>query len=587
MILLIRIFIKYSILGLLLVFYLFNNNHLIAQQSKHKLEPYTNQKGDLYWPKSQPIYIFIADNPEGNNNIKLKSKGTPKYANPFYFDTEGINFIRTRHAVDPTTRTIVQPRLEVLFEIYADGKPPISTLEFKNTESYTNKDTIYYGKKLDMHINVIDYQSGIKNTYYALNDTIFKIYDKNIAINEQGIYNLKYYSVDNVGNSEKVLSQVFVVDASAPKTYYNISGAEIKDSIISEKSKISLLVNDDLVGVKKTYFKIDDRQLVEYNGKNINISQLEDGYHTINYYSIDKLDNTEQIQSFSFYLDKTAPIVSSDILGDKFTVDNKVYFSGRTKLNLIAIDNKAGVKNILYAFDKGDYQLFTDPIYLPDLQGEHIIHFYATDNVGNRNKEEQENLKHSTNRIYVDLNGPSLSSLFKGKTFKVRDTTYINSQTELILKGHDKESGLKNIKYLLNTNQEEILYTGALKFEEKGFYQLNYFGYDNVNNRNIGKTYFVVDNQGPEIFIHFSSLPFSSTENNRNIYSSALKVYLAATDAQTGTNKIFYSINGGPQKNYAGVISGFLPEKDYKLKVFAEDNLDNKHSKDIEFKIEK
>jgi hypothetical protein len=63
--------------------------------------------------------------------------------------------------------------------------------------------------------------------------------------------------------------------------------------------------------------------------------------------------------------------MSADVLGVRFIVGDRIYFSGRTKLKLTAVDKKLGVKEIKYFIDDmgGAY---SDPFYLPSKAGRHI-----------------------------------------------------------------------------------------------------------------------------------------------------------------------------------------------------------------------
>ena len=61
---------------------------------EHEKTTYTGEDGKLYWNKDLPVYINISPEPDTKGH-KLKSERHAKYTNPFYFDTEGINFIRT------------------------------------------------------------------------------------------------------------------------------------------------------------------------------------------------------------------------------------------------------------------------------------------------------------------------------------------------------------------------------------------------------------------------------------------------------------------------------------------------------------
>ena len=102
------------------------------------------------------------------------------------------------------------------------------------------------------------------------------------------------------------------------------------------------------------------------------------------FYATDNVGNVEQSQKYNFYLDKTPPVLIDELLGDTYFVNGKEYTSGRSKLKLTAIDNKAGVKEIYYTTNGKFYQLYTEPFYLPSVAGAMQINFYAVDNVSNK-----------------------------------------------------------------------------------------------------------------------------------------------------------------------------------------------------------
>ena len=52
----------------------------------HKIKSYTSEDGKLFWNKELPMYLFIADNPQGNNLNKLESENQAQYANPLLFN---------------------------------------------------------------------------------------------------------------------------------------------------------------------------------------------------------------------------------------------------------------------------------------------------------------------------------------------------------------------------------------------------------------------------------------------------------------------------------------------------------------------
>ena len=99
----------------------------------------------------------------------------------------------------------------------------------------------------------------------------------------------------------------------------------------------------------------------------------------------------------------------------------------------------------------------------------------------------------------------------------------------------------------------------------------------------------VEDNTGPEIFFRFSILS-EKTKNidgaNYSIYPNHVVLFLSSTDSSVGFDKLLYSVNGAPDKDYTSLITGFQKNKVYKINVTSVDKLGNKSQKTIEFYIE-
>jgi hypothetical protein len=192
--------------------------------------------------------------------------------------------------------------------------------------------------------------------------------------------------------------------------------------VISSSTKIYFTPTDSISGVAKTFFRFDDEPPRLYTGGILDFNYLNDGEHTLYWYSMDNVRNNEPEQKFEFYLDKTAPIMSADVLGDKFIANDRVYFSGRTKLKLTAVDNKAGIKEVRYSIDGGEFRPYIDPFYLPSKSGIHIIRYYALDNMENEGAGARDakfdEYKHNVSAVYVDLTGPALRHTYLGPKFQ-------------------------------------------------------------------------------------------------------------------------------------------------------------------------
>lgn len=561
-----------------------------AQQLDHKAKSHQSDDGTVYWNKSMPVYVRIASTPE-DKGVLLKNDQQANYTNPIYFDTEGINYIRTRNAVDNQTLKQVLPVQEVLLPVYADGQAPVSKANYLNTERLRADNVEYFGKGLIIELLSADAVSGVESIYYSLGGKPYVKYTSNIPINIPGDNVLKYYAVDFVGNVEFENEKHITVDHEEPISSFLSEGPQI-DNTFTFGSKFYINAVDSASGVKNTYYKFDDAPYQKYQNKGININHLEDGHHKLTYYSIDHVNNQETEKTYQLFFDKSAPLMAADILGDRFIVDEQIYFSGRTKLKLTAVDNRVGVKQIKYSINNEAFKSYENPFYLPNKTGSHLIRYYAEDNFGNKTNDDKTSgsfheYEHFATKVYVDLTGPNLHYGFEGELLETRDTVFVNSNTKLIFEAHDTESGLQKITYSLEGSAEEFQYLQPISFEKKGYHAVDFYGYDNVNNRNVSHLNMFVDNIGPQIFCHFSSEPHEKSDNNRLIYSPNVNIYLAATDDHSGLRNIYYTINGSKEQIYGKQIRGLKRNEDYVLVIRAVDNLGNDITKEISFSTAK
>ena len=97
------------------------------------------------------------------------------------------------------------------------------------------------------------------------------------------------------------------VDKSPPSTSINYTAyTHAGKDWLSAASPISLLAIDEESNVTATSYKIDDGSWQTYDHP-FNLSSLDDGPHTIQYFSTDYFGNEEDVKSQTVYLDTTAP----------------------------------------------------------------------------------------------------------------------------------------------------------------------------------------------------------------------------------------------------------------------------------------
>lgn len=172
-------------------------------------------------------------------------------------------------------------------------------------------------------------------------------------------------------------------------------------AIFSPRSSFTLSQSDALSGVDYTSFSFDNGS--KKYGTSVSLSALSDGDHTITWYSEDEVDNTEKVNTYKFYLDRIAPISQIAIQGD-LCEKSYDYISQRSKFNLRASDNKAGVQSIEYPINGGAYSTFNSALNLPNENGLVTVRFRATDKVNNRSAS-------TAKTYYLDNVAPSTASM--------------------------------------------------------------------------------------------------------------------------------------------------------------------------------
>jgi hypothetical protein len=142
-----------------------------------------------------------------------------------------------------------------------------------------------------------------------------------------------------------------------------------------------------------------------------------DGTYTIEYYSLDALNNQEDTHSQTYVLDNTPPTTIPTI-GDPKYVSGGTYVSPDTPFTLTATDTGSGVKLINYRINSASYDsgwlTYTNPFNLAALpDGKYTISFKSTDNV------ENVEATHSFTVIFFSWNYIFQDSYGRGTTLKI------------------------------------------------------------------------------------------------------------------------------------------------------------------------
>ncbi|MGD2034604.1 MAG: hypothetical protein PVF73_06090 [Bacteroidales bacterium] len=569
-----------------------------AQEKPEKKVYISDENNRLYVNKDLGIYLWLSTSPDPNaEKVRLVSDSSDRYSNPMYFDTEGYNTVRSPWRVDTVTKKTVYPRGDIIFEVYADGIPPSSRSAYHSSVYKLIGGNKYYSPDLRIELRSHDAVSGVKSTSCSLNGNPYAIYDKALEKFKEGMNTLRFYSIDHVGNMEQEKEDIFYMDTRPPVTEFEIDNLG-NEKYVSSKTTIKLISKDSLSGVKGIYYRINDGKQIKYY-RPIPVSALgsEDG--TITFFAEDYLGNREKEQviggkgtyqrpgesseasdvTFEFYVDNDPPEVELSVENDLYKGKYN-FVSARSKFNIEATDEKAGVGKTVYSINSYNIDIpYTQPFTI-EKEGLKYLRLKAVDYVKNESPVQ-------LHTYFCDTDPPNTNIVIGSPKFSSRDTLFISGKTEISFASSDNQSGLKSVSYSLNgTDFKE--YSTPFTIEKPGLQTISYHASDNVNNKNDIKTRLVfLDNKPPVIHYHFSveSIGRKTVRDEvYTIYPTNTMLYIAATDASSGGEKILYKINDGNTRS-DNPLRGLAPGN-YHIEIEAFDVLGNKSAEIIKFAIE-
>lgn len=574
--------------------FLFSSNLIKAQeQLTTEKKVVFGQNGEMYINKDLGIYLWLSTSPdEGSAKHRLLSDSTTRFTNPMYLDTEGYNTLRSPSAVDTNTKRTVFPLRDIIFEVYADGLAPVSDFKLIGGSTRYLQGKRYYGGSVKALLKSNDAVSGVEKSYYSIDNASYKIFTDTLSFATDGEKSVKFYSTDRVGNREVAKEKKFTIDNTAPKSEYEIVGM-LNEKFVSPDSKIRLTSEDKLIGVKTIYYKINNGTPKVYSSP-IPVSWLGSQDGQLTFWAVDHLNNKEEKKviggnipgtkedsgnMFEFYVDKDAPKVVVDFEG-QFSKGKYTYVSKDTKLKVNANDDKSGVDKINYSINtKAVDQKYDNWIEFSE-EGVAYIRINATDYVGNTSATVVKT-------VYVDSKAPTTKLALLSPKHKVKDTLFVTNNTKITLSSSDNASGVSKV-YFSYANKQEKEYKEPFTLEGEKSATISYWAIDNVGNKeDIKKLEVFIDNNPPEIYHHYSSTAIGTKkvrEEEYTIYPSDVKLYVAATDKESGGEKVTYKINDGVVKSN-NPISGFTPGN-YEVEITAYDVLGNSSQSTVKFAIE-
>ncbi|MFG2626351.1 OmpL47-type beta-barrel domain-containing protein [Streptomyces sp. NPDC048473] len=247
--------------------------------------------------------------------------------------------------------------------------------------------------------------------------------------------------------------------------------------------------------------------------------------------------------------DTTAPETSAKVDGDK-NADGA--YIGQATVTVSATDDSSGVDTVEYAVGAdGAWQPYTTPIVVNEV-GTHTIRYRATDKAGNAAAEKSADFAVAAPPT-DDKTPPETSATVSGE--KDDQGQYLGMATVTVT-ASDTGSGVNTIEYAIGSDGAWQPYTAPVMVHETGTHRVRYRATDKAGNAAAEKSvdFTVVapptqDKTPPE-----TSAEVEGDKNADNAYITSARVTVTATDAESGVDKVEYSLDGGPYLAYTTTV---------------------------------
>ena len=466
---------------------------------------------DVYVTTATSFTLSPSDNPEGSGVATTYYRVYPVGAVPPPFDSG-------------TTFQISDGDGEYIIEYYStdnagneeslnsetvilDNTPP-ATIKTVGSPSYDD----FVTSATLICLDASDSGSDLESTYYRINGNSWIPYSGCFTLSgPDGTYIIEFYSIDNLGNTEIVHSQTHKLDNTAPSSYISLSGTMGDNDWFVSSVTLTLSADDGSgSGVATIYHILDDADTMTYSASFL---VTEDGWHTIEFWSVDNLGNTESPHNTdSFKIDTTSPSTLASLNPETPNGQNS-WYTVPVEVTLTADDETSGVAITYYRINDGAQQVYTIPFTISD-DGIYTIDFWSIDNAGNIETAKSVSFK-------IDQAAPT-TLLTIGDPNYDTDPTYVSTTTDFTLEATDAMSGVDYIEFKIDS--------GAWMPYSTPFNVLD-FGSHTVYYRSIDIAGNIEDIKSVWIVVNATSLMYSGDTTSQ--YSDPVTVEATLIDMAT------------------------------------------------------
>ena len=264
--------------------------------------------------------------------------------------------------------------------------------------------------------------SGVAATYYTRDGstpTISSASGTSFVLSAQGVYTIKYFSVDTAGNAEsvKTAANQVRIDTTAPTTTDNASATWTKNSVT-----VTLSPSDTGgSGVAATYYTTDGSTPTTASSSGTSVVLSAQGVYTIKYFSVDTAGNAESVKTAAnqVRIDTTAPTTTDNTA----SIGNAWKNTTQTVTLSPSDTGGSGVANTYYTTDGStpttSSSSGTSVVLLTD--GTYTIKYFSTDTAAN-----VESVKTAGTQIRIDKTLPTVAITTASVIYSSSNVSYSN-----------------------------------------------------------------------------------------------------------------------------------------------------------------
>jgi hypothetical protein len=388
------------------------------------------KEGKLYVGPETKLTIAAYDNLSGVKSIFVKDDNgdkTHRYTTPRTFPTAGEFNLKIGSSDNVGNAEVWRP-----LNFTVDNTAPTSKANVQGRSLQIN-DKMYLDKGSFIAIDAQDTGAGVKKVEYILNNGSISRYVEKLAL-ESKVTNLKFRSVDHVGNTEEWKSVTVYLDAKAPTLADKLGGTykKIAGKFYSKPGfTISVSLKDDESGENKLI----------YNNQNENENVTEklfkftnEGVQELIVRGEDKVGNVSNTEFYTVYVDNTAPETSLKTHKPLVEKEGLYLSSLPNMIELISVDNGVGVGSVEFSYDKKEIFKYEKAIDMATWKESRKTIFYRSiDELGN-----SENWKEMP--ILVKHRGPKVDLFVEASGFPAVPLSQIDLQNKKIISSQTPET---------------------------------------------------------------------------------------------------------------------------------------------------